>query len=97
LPNNNSSIQVRRLSSGALALVYNHQSGRTRSPLNISLSYDDGETWPVMREIEPFSPEGHEYSYPALAQTPDGTIHIAYTYRRTHMKHVAVDQEWIEA
>ncbi len=96
LPNNNSSLQVIRLRSGALALVYNHQAGRTRSPLNIALSYDHGETWPVMRELEPFSPEGHEYSYPAIAQTPDGTIHVAYTYRRTHMKHVAIDQSWIE-
>jgi predicted neuraminidase len=97
LPNNNSSIQVCRLKSGALALVYNHQSGRMRSPLNIALSYDNGENWPVMREIEPFSPEGNEYSYPAIAQTPDGLIHVAYTYLRTHMKHVVVDQEWIEA
>jgi predicted neuraminidase len=97
LPNNNSSIQVRRLQSSALALVYNHQSGRIRSPLNIALSYDDGETWPVRRELEPFSPEGFEFSYPAIAQTPDGTIHVAYTWKRTHMKHVAIDQEWIEA
>ena len=54
LPNNNSSLQVICLRSGALALVYNHQAGRTRSPLNIALSYDHGDTWPVMRELEPF-------------------------------------------
>lgn len=69
---------------------------RTRSPLNIALSYDDGETWPVRRELEPYSPEEYEFSYPAVAQTPDGTIHVAYTYRRTHMKHVALDQQWID-
>lgn len=96
LPNNNSSLQVGRLQSGALALVYNHQPRRDRSPLNIALSYDNGETWPVMRTLEPYSLEGHEYSYPALAETPDGTIHVAYTYRRTHIKHVALDQAWIE-
>ncbi|MCL5270507.1 MAG: exo-alpha-sialidase [bacterium] len=95
LPNNNSSIQMIRLQSGVLALAYNHQSGRMRSPLNIALSYDDGATWPLRREIEPET-RGAEYSYPAIAQTSDGRIHLAYTWNRTHMKHVAVTQAEIE-
>jgi predicted neuraminidase len=96
IPNNNSSFQVIRLHSGALLLAFNNQAGITRSPLNLALSYDDGETWPVGCELEPFDPSGAEYSYPALAQVAKGQIHIAYTYHRTHIKHVVCDQEWIE-
>jgi predicted neuraminidase len=95
LPNNNSSMQVTRLQSGALALAYNHQQQRLRSPLNVALSDDQGETWPYCRELEPFNPDGAEFSYPAILQTPDGLIHVAYTYKRTHIKHVVVDEEWI--
>jgi len=96
LPNNNSSIQMLRLDSGALALAYNHQSSAERSPLNICLSYDDGDSWPVMREIEPYEPDS-SYSYPALAQTANGRIHITYTDNATHIKHVMLTQEWIES
>ena len=96
IPNNNSSFQVIRLQSRALVLVYNHQTANSRSPLNIALSYDEGDTWPLRRELELFDPAGGEYSYPAIAQSPTGQIHIAYTYHRTHIKHVVCDQAWIE-
>jgi len=95
IPNNNSSFQVRRLAGQQLVMVYNHQPGNLRSPLNIAVSYDDGETWPVQRELEPFDSSGNEFSYPAVAQAADGKIHIAYTYLRTHIKHVVCDLEWV--
>ena len=38
----------------------------------------------------------HAAGNSVLMPVPDGAVHIAYTYRRTHMKHVATDQEWIE-
>lgn len=96
VPNNNSSFQVCRLTGGRLALVYNHQSGRQRSPLNIALSYDNGETWPVRRELEREDTPAREYSYPSITQTMEGNIQIAYTYLRTHIKHVVCDLEWLE-
>jgi predicted neuraminidase len=67
LPNNNSSIQARRLPDGSLALVFNNIAatqavrdeakkgpiwGVPRTPLSIALSTDDGRTWPHMRDIE---------------------------------------------
>ena len=68
LPNNNSSIQACRLSSGLLAMVYNRfgyeknsQSPKalgegtwphTHWPLSIALSADDGDTWPCIRDID---------------------------------------------
>ncbi|QQR38307.1 sialidase family protein [Devosia rhizoryzae] len=67
LPNNNSSIQCRRLPDGTLALVFNNIAatqavrdeakdgpiwGVPRTPLSIALSMDEGRTWPHIRDIE---------------------------------------------
>jgi predicted neuraminidase len=34
--------------------------------------------------------EPGEFSYPALLQADDGTIHMVYTWRRTAIAHVAL-------
>lgn len=67
LPNNNSSIQCRKLADGTLALVFNNVAatdavraeangkpiwGVPRTPLAIALSSDEGRTWPHIRDIE---------------------------------------------
>jgi predicted neuraminidase len=36
-----------------------------------------------------------EYSYPTVVQSPDGQIHIAFTYRREGIKYVRFREEWI--
>ncbi len=92
---NNSSFQLTRLANGWLALVYNHQRAPQRSPLNIALSADNGNSWFAGRELEPYDTSGAEYSYPSIAQTADGLLHIAYTWRRTHIRHVCCSLEWI--
>ena len=35
-------------------------------------------------------------SYPSLIQATDGTLHLAYTYHRRAIKHVALSPEWLE-
>ena len=45
----------------------------------------DGDHWTPLRTLE--SDPG-EYSYPAMIQSSDGMIHIAYTWRRQKIKHV---------
>jgi len=37
-----------------------------------------------------------EYSYPSLTQSPDGRIHISYTFRRETIKYVSITEEWIK-
>lgn len=91
LPNPNCSVDMVRLHSGNIALVYNDtQHGRT--PLTVALSTDEGETWGYKRDLET---ERAEYSYPAVIQTRDGGIHITYTYRRVSIMHVEIDEAWI--
>jgi predicted neuraminidase len=90
-PNPEAGIAMTKLSSGNLVLVYN-DSPRSRSPLTVAMSADDGKTWPWKRNIEtgPF-----EFSYPCIIQTSDGLIHVSYTYKRTNIKHVVFIEEWI--
>ena len=111
LPNNNSSIQVARLKNGHLVLAFNNaQAGRTRSEprtaprgiLSVALSIDEGKTWPWVRDVQAgstpptFLPaEALEYSYPSITQTPDESIHLAFTFRRETIKYVTFHEEWI--
>ncbi len=91
LPNPNCGVDMVRLHSGNIALVYN-DTPRGRTPLTVALSTDEGETWGYKRDLE--TEEG-EYSYPAVIQARDGGIHITYTYRRISIMHVEIDEEWI--
>jgi hypothetical protein len=100
LPNNNAAIQALVLRSGAVALVYDAQRGPStpRSPLVIALSDDGGQTWPASRVLmqhDDNATQIGEYSYPALVQTNDGRIHVAFTVDRIAIKYVRFDEEWV--
>ncbi len=86
LPQNNSGLDAVRLRDGRVLLVYNH-TPRGRTPLNLAVSRDMGRTWtpgPVLVS------EPGEYSYPAVIQAADGTVHVAYTWKRTHVRHASL-------
>lgn len=91
LPNPNAGIDLLRSDSGKLVLAYNH-SDRVRTPLCVALAEED-EQWRWRRTLE--DSEG-EFSYPTLAQTKDGTIHVVYTYRREHIHHASFDEHWLK-
>ena len=151
LPNNNSSVQMTRLTNGHLAIVFNNVrakesterrlslydeiedgadegasdgseetsptaggsagEGRTafwgtpRAPLSIAISEDGGRTWSRIRDLEvgdgfcltnnSSDARNREYSYPSIKQTPDGAIHIAYTYFRQRIKYVRIREDWV--
>jgi predicted neuraminidase len=84
LPNPNAGIDAVKLADGRVVVIYNH-SETGRSPLNVAVSEDDGETWQMRRVLED---EPGEYSYPAVIQAEDGDVHVSYTWRRQRIKHV---------
>lgn len=83
LPNPGTSVDVAVLRSGRWALVYNDLE-RGRHSLAISLSDDEGRTWPVTRHLER-DPDGAtgdatgQYHYPSIIQARDGRIHVTYS------------------
>jgi hypothetical protein len=95
LPNPGSGLDGVRLANGHWLLVYN-DAARGRNSLAVSLSDDEGRTWPIVRHLERH--EGGSYHYPAVIQGADGTIHFIYSYfvaGGKSMKHVATNEAWI--
>ncbi|TDC76023.1 sialidase family protein [Streptomyces hainanensis] len=78
--------------------------GAPRAPLTLAISADGGLSWPLRRDVA--TGDGHcltnnsrdrlnrELSYPTIAQTPDGALHIAFTYWRQTITHVRVTPDW---
>ncbi len=120
LPNNNSSIQALRLQSGLLAMLFNrfciHREPitdqywgeaawpRTRWPMSIALSNDDGETWPWIRDIDHGdgfngSANWHlngQLAYPSIVEGLPGELHIAYSWAgRQAIRYVCLTEEQI--
>lgn len=83
LPNNNSGIDVVKLDTGTLILVYNPVGTNwgPRSPLVLHASQDNGMTWADEFVLE--SEQG-EFSYPAII-TKDQNLFITYTSKRENI------------
>lgn len=96
---NTASVTVCRLKDGRWAFVGNDESdGRYR--LSLYLSDDEGSTWPWKMALENAKNGKGSFSYPSMLQTPDGLLHISYSYqkqpRQEAIKYVVVDPEKIK-
>jgi predicted neuraminidase len=95
LPNPGSGLDGVRLANGNWVLVYNDTT-RGRQSLAVSLSADEGRTWPWTRHLERH--DSGSYHYPAVIQGSDGAIHVVYSYfvpMGKSMKHAAFGEAWI--
>jgi predicted neuraminidase len=82
-----------KLESGNVVLAFNN-SNKGRTPLTLARSRDDGETWERLKNLED-EPKA-EFSYPAIIQDSQGRIHVTYTYKRKHIRHVIFDEKWFD-
>ncbi|WP_168120776.1 sialidase family protein [Paenibacillus sp. HB172176] len=89
LPNNNCGIDLARLSDGSLVLAYNPVGmyKGPRSPLLLSRSTDNGESWDQLEILEY---EPGEYSYPAVI-AEGARIHVSYTWNRQRIAYWMFD------
>ncbi len=107
IPNPGSGLDAVRLANGHWVLIYN-DTKQKRNSLAVSLSEDEGRSWPVTRHLERH--ETGAYHYPAIIQGADGTIHAVYSYfvpsaestegkkkEDKSMKHAAFNEDWIRA
>ena len=87
LPNNNSGLDALRLEDGRVVLIYNPvgENWGARTPLDISVSSDNGQTWETIAHLEDDPDLESEYSYPAIVETEDG-IAVCYTWKRERIR-----------
>ena len=81
--------------------------GTPRAPMALLLSDDDGLTWPHRLDLETgdgycmtnnsAEQRNRELSYPSIVQTPDGSLHVAYTHWRQRIRHLALSEEKVLA
>jgi predicted neuraminidase len=81
LPNPGSKVTVSALASGDWLVAYNPLVDGRHS-LGLAISQDEGETWRPFHNLEEVSPKDGSFSYPCLAETSDGHIHVTYTYQQ---------------
>jgi predicted neuraminidase len=93
LPNPGGGLEVIGLASGDLAIVYNDKESSPRDRLAVSLSSDQGRTWPWTRYLE--NTPGQRFDYPSLVQGRDGSLHVTYSYNLKTIKHVTFDESWV--
>jgi len=95
IPNPDSAIALLRLADGTLLLACNPLEAH-RNTLALLRSLDDGRSWSAPLIIEQGA-VNDEFSYPALLQDGAGAVHLAYTWKRETIKHVALSPAQIEA
>ena len=104
LPNPNSAVDAVRLSRDRILLVFNdHAAERDNLRLAVSddgavgtttLSPPRGATWTRIATLEE-DPE-RRYSYPYVIRTRDGLVHVVYTWHGRRIKHVTLNEAWID-
>jgi len=95
LPHLGGGLEAISLKNGNLLIVYNNHTGRARDRLAVSLSDDEGRTWKWTRQLED-TPNGR-FDYPSVIQTPDGKIHVSYSYNLETIKHAEFNEAWVRA
>jgi predicted neuraminidase len=81
-----------RLQDGRFVVLYN-SNPKARNPLTISVSKDEGRTWPVKRDL--VIGEG-QFHYPAVIQDRESRLQVTFTNNRKTIDHVVMDLGWLD-
>jgi len=93
IPNPETGLDLIKLTTGEFVVAYN-DSPTQRTPLSISISLDEGQTWRPPRVIADGPPQR---SYPSLAEGPDGQIHCTYSDNLAAIAVVSFNRAWLYA
>ncbi len=110
LLNPGSGAEVIRLRNGHWLLIGNDTEDGRHS-LAVTISPDEGRTWPWQRHLEfnPPGPKAGRFHYPAVIQARDGSLHATYSYHlppdtsvpggkeRKSIKHAHFNEAWVLA
>lgn len=99
LPNPDSAVAGGLLATGHVALLYN-PSATTRNALSLAVASaaDDWEQWTKLHDFEQAPPaSGRHFAYPAWLQDRQGRYHAVWSHQRQHIRHVMINQTWINA
>jgi predicted neuraminidase len=104
-PNPGSSVEAITLRNGNWLLIRNDlEAGR--NSLAISLSEDEGRSWPWTRHLESKTDPRYRFHYPSLIQAQDDSLHATYSYfapvgpngtEVKSIKHAHFNTAWIKA
>jgi predicted neuraminidase len=99
-PNPDSAADVVTLEDGSWVLIYNNtETGR--HSLVVSLSEDEGESWPWTRQVESGNPGEISAHYPSIIQGRNGVLHVTYSLfrdnqERKNIVYARFTKEWIK-
>jgi predicted neuraminidase len=103
LPNPGSGADLVTLRNGHWVLAYNDtEKGRHR--LAVSLSEDEGRTWPHTRHLEQGTAGSLSAAYPSIIQGADSSLHVVYSFFRSDptqgerktIKHARFTESWLK-
>jgi predicted neuraminidase len=101
LANPGAGLEIANLDDGDWICIYNDtEEGRHR--LAVSLSSDQGTTWPITRHLELDEQGKGRFHYPSIIQAADGTLHATYSNfvptpegERKSIKYTTFNKAWI--
>lgn len=95
---NTASVELLVLKDGRWGFVGN-DSNDGRHRLSLFLSDDEGASWKWKTYLENTQPTKGSFSYPSLTQSPDGYLHVTYSYHldisHKTIKYVVLDPSYI--
>lgn len=94
IPNPNTPIALVRLPSGRLLLAGNTAAGR--GSLVLWIGDAKAREWRLARTVESAADGTADFSEPSLLATPDGWIHLAYSWRQQGIRYMSFSEAWLD-